>query len=960
MSQVFRLTQGSPAFTNPNVWSLSRPVETSTPLGERVGVDEPRFGHSWGLTGLPGEEESVDATIGPGAVILNAGVDRDGLTPLLMVYDQVRRELRLYREQPAGGNGSSIPLLRTITCPTDPQGLGAGDVLSNAFDGCPVGTIAFEPANAVIIHGTIVLLCRVRRKVAAVPGTWNLEGVGIVYSTDLGSTWIRYWDDTNDPRDINRARVSGWEMTNYYAPFHAANSPLLRAVIPFCDYRLAGTDPIATGGRACWFELTRATITDPFIPRWSGAPGASEPRMAVYTLDITTSDDQYCHFHSCGITEYTPTSGPSGWQVIIGVGDGLAASMIRIIITDTDRYWESRENNGTPKWQVKVNWHGTIDSAAVNPTLNNGFGGPGLGAIRARDSNTGNQFVGIGPGPDPGTLLIGADAVGEGIWILEPGHTPSSKPRHTTAVSDAGTIVKSNCFFLRVPAPERSPRLVACDMIKSFYRAGLQLPRGIDGVWISYDSGNPGTFGWISSEGYTQRYAVAGAHIYFANSSGTRIVRRSLPPMIVGRPLAIGPGGGQWLRDDPLRLFVTGTQMQRCPRDAAGFWLIPAADGSGTLGRITPQPPTGVDAVYRVSKTREQGSGLVGYITPSATSPPREQPAALSPFRRGDHPADPGPGERVMRTRWWMLNASGVVPDSAQEAAGRSASIAFTRIFYDAGPGAVAQLGSSESASNDRWEAVVRTTVMPTNAAEKFALAMGNANDPGDGDFFIAWSDFAEGHGSFGYPMPADPCDCPTQDGPLWHTPVVGPTRWPDERAAIKLGTTLQGSWTLLAAGVMPDDSWDQYSGHDPNGEPYRIFSITDAQGQRSVTIAPSPLMTFDRQSTLDVLWRNDAGGGEARMATGPLAYLRGRPLLFAIVCRPDGLRVYAASGGVTTTPAFSATGAVAPIPFTQVRFGGGDFARVDAFQWFGLRALPAALTESEAIEQFRTLAFLQ
>lgn len=940
---LYRLLEGSDTFGDALRWDFSRAAETREPTGARVPYNTPRFGRSVAVPGLLGPEVRVAEDFAATSVILNAGLDRDQQTHVVAMYDPLRKSVRVYRGQ------ASLTLHYERFCTTD-AGLSGGDILREAVGGCPVGTKAFEPGNAVIVHGTIVLLCRVRRKVT--PSTWQLEGIGLCYSTDLGQTWTRYWDDTDDPRDIGHLRLSGWEMSNYYCPFHTPGSPLTEVVVPFTDYRLAGGTAPAQGGRACWFKMTRASEADAFVPLWSAAPG-STPRVAVYSYDTSPADGGYVHLHSCGITEYMPQDGPQGWQIVIGVGDGLASSMVRVIVTDIAHYWEARDGQGVPKWKVKVNWQGTADSAVMNPTLNDGFGGPGPGGTRRGDDNSGNQFVGVGPGPDPGTLIVGCDAQGEGIWVLEPGHSPTSKAFLNTAVSDHGTINRANCFYVRVTRPELAVRTVACDMIKSYYRSGLVAPRSLDGLWISYDNGRPGTWGWVGLEGYNQRYGLVGSSLYLMSQAGTVLFRRELSGMMVGRPLLIGPGGNQWLRDDATRLYVNGTQVQRCPRDSQGNWLIPTADGTATLGAIHPQPPTCVDTVWRVMKRLEDSGGRIAYVVPSATSP-----STVSHFRKGGL-TDPG-SKRVMRTRWWMLNFSGRAPDSPLEAAGRSPCNAFTRYYLDSGPNSSGQLGAGGTISNDRWEAATRVFNLDIAQGERFGFSVNSSDLPGDGDFFLAWSEFLEGYGSFGYPLPPDPCDCPQQQGGgLWTDVPEGPTAWPHEKATLR-GLSLQGDWTVLAAGVMPDDSWDQFIEHDPSDEPYRLLSVTNADASAYITIAAAPLQGPNRSSTVDVLWKGSPTAGNGRAKSGPAIFLRGRPFLFALVNRSSGVTLHTSCGGLDVTPAVGSTTSTYPTRFTEIRLGGHDFQRVDAFQWVGVTPYAGAMTAAQVRIQFATLGFLQ
>lgn len=951
MGSSFDLRHGSPFHGDPR-WFFSRPVATADLLGERLAPHQLRFGRPCAIAGLPGPEELIEPDLGTGSTIFHAGVDLDGQTPVLLVLDGSRRLLLVYRE-----NGGAMELVRSVPGTFDAPGDFFGmDILGQAVSGCPVGTRAFEPGNGLVVHGTIVLLCRVHTKTS--PTNWQIQGVGVCYSTDGGASWTRYFDDLDDPRDAGRTRIAGWELTNYYCPHYTPGKPLLEVFVPFADYRLAGSPNPSRGGRAFWFKMRRKSVHQPFVPLWSGAPGSSQPRVGRYTIDTNPAGGAYVHMHACGITEFFPVKGKPGIQIIAALGDQVASSMVRIIIRDPDRYWDRVDAWGQPNWLIRCNWHGRADSNVIDGAANDGAGGPGTGFQLAGDATPGNQFVGCAPGPRPGTLMLGADARGEGMWLLEPGHAPDSLARFSTLVSDHGAVNRSNCFFFRCDRPELAKRTYCCDMMISPYRGPRIVPRSVDGFWFSRDHGDPATWGFVSMEGYLQRYGLVNDTLYLLRLGGRRLVRIGLPELKFGRPLQIGPGGGQWLRDDLTRQYDAPGELVRCLRGPDGRWMKPRDDGSPSNEPIDPQPPTCCDNVWRIAKTLEDpGGGPITYFIPSETHP------RVGSQVRQNAPFDPGLEPRTMRLRMWILNRSGADnPTSPPILRGRSPTQASVRIFYDAGPGAVQQLDTGGVFSNDRWEAIVRVFNAPLMDGERFGLAVAEASNPNDGDFYLAISDFSLGYGCFGYPMPPDlPHCCPDGPPPLFVAEWPSATNYPNEHGRINLDKGLTPPWTLLAAGLVPIDSWDQYSLHQPDNAPYRVLTLADADEQRWLTLGISPRIDLNKFSEVDVRYRSPATPTELQSSdrTGMLPFLRARPVYFAVVCNSAGMSVYTAAAGLWGNPISIPVPSLAAGTFTRLELGSVGLREVAAFQWFGLKTLNQALDANAVREEFRTLGFV-
>ncbi|MBU6412784.1 MAG: hypothetical protein KGS45_04870 [Planctomycetes bacterium] len=959
MSQFFGLQRGSPLFADGSRWAFSRGVETVEPGGAPVAPHQTRFGPPQTLSALPEPEQLIDSGLSIGSQLLHVGFDLDGQRHVIMVYDAPRRNLRIYRETAI--SSGSFNLHRSITITSFP-GLPTGDVLGAASPSSAIGAEAFDVSNGLVVHGTLVLLCRVYVKQAS--GEWVISGSGIVYSTDLGATWTRYFSDTADPRDIGRGRLSGWELTNFYCPGSTDGEPPLQVVIPFSDYRYAGL-PVAAGGRAFWFVMSRSNASQPLLPLTGTGPGGQTvPRMGMFTLDTAPIGPQYTHVHAVTITEYLGGKVP-GWQLLLGIGDNVASSILRIIVKDPTRYWEPQHIGGGANWVVQPNWHGRIDSAVYDTTQNNGWGGPGNGSTHANDSTTGNQFVGAAPGPDPGTVLLGVDAMGEGVHICEPGHSEDSRPRMKSTVVDGGVLARANCFYIRTDRPERSQRTVTASMVLSAVMSGRITDAPIDGIWFSRDNGRPGTWGFINLDFCDHRHSLADDHVYLLRGSGTLLVRKPLPVTRAVDPLQIGPGGSQWLRDDPTRLAITGLQVLRCPRDASGQFLVPSSDGTTTLGPITPQPPVKVNAVYRVCKLFNDGNGgRVMSIIPTQTHP------SVASALRAQSEIYPTPwtppdalAPRRMRLRFLTMARTPTL-DSPAVAAGRSPAGGYLDMFYDGGPNAVASVGGLWTFSDQDWQWAHRQWTIGVGDKESLLIYSRSNLRSIDTDYFIAFSEFAtDTNSSSGYPLPPDIPDCCPGGPDVFSVTPVEATRFPDELAEIR-NLNLTGSWTVLAAGLCNIDSWDQFCSQNPNTPGYPLLTLMDPATNRRVVITASTTFGNNLSSGVRVVAGGRTLSAKPLATVGRIPFLRGRPMLFAIVKQANWIRVHAAVSGLMGSTTAISGPLIPPTQVQTLHFGGPadwPFAdeRVNAAQWVGVRTENRALTDAEVLAQFRSLAFL-
>jgi hypothetical protein len=424
---------------------------------------------------------------------------------------------------------------------------------------------------------------------------------------------------------------------------------------------------LPAGGRFFWFKLKRdgAGVYQPLFIN-------SQPVVAQYTLDANVygaaSPPAYQHFHSAGIMRH----GEDKYAVVGAVGDQYCSSNIRIIVNDVSDSGFANPAN----WSVKVNSYGTIDSAMTDATLNNGFGGPTNpppAAVNA-NSNSGNQFVGAAPGPEKDSLLVGGDAGSDGGHVLRyPSTTLADPPTHEIVLSSVNYEISRPLYFsARTDEPHKKVRTVVMSRV-SDRRFKFDQPGGLDTFGLSYSSGEAGSWcdvpmrDYVGSTtvAYSENVFVIKDYIYLIEQTAqgsTRVVRRKLPARVQGQPLLIGPGGAQWLVDNPETANV-GSGVQACVQ-SSGQWLTRNMNGTNGAA-LSPQPPTMTKAVYRMTALRSGTRNLLSVFpaVPAGNNPTQKMSASQ-------------PYTNIYSMRTWMLANSAKATDSPQRAAGRSASAA--------------------------------------------------------------------------------------------------------------------------------------------------------------------------------------------------------------------------------------------------------------------------------------------
>ncbi len=980
----YDLTRGN---TSSTWFTFARAVATAEPTGDLVAVNVPRWGFPKSIAGLWGEEEALDELGGRDRIkILAGGYDSTtgaSPNPLIVTQEAGNRKLRFSwapdMSKVVGRVFYGCSSLSGAVPISGPDIRSLRSATGNRNDNS-----CFIPQTGVVCFGTIIVICA---KHEFIGGAWIPTGTAVAVSTESlsvsvseGPEFTIFYDDTVNSSPINsrEPRLNTWACTGWYCPWYSGDLDERpeEVIIPFVDYQSAPgstATPIAEGGRAYWFKLKLSSTTGKYEPVQASGGG---PAMAVLELPATGLWDppfgatgarpRYMHIHAAGVTEYGEEENGK-WQVVVASGDE-ANSMIRVIVNDTSDTGFHIPSN----WTVIDNWHGTIDTAIRTPPTAGG------GTALDNNGNAGNQFVGVGPGPTPGTLLLGGDAVGEGSWILTPGSSTTSTPSHETFIGSAGArVTRPASFHIRADRADLEARTILMDETRSIVYNG-QIPTNGDASLnkrlalndyaFSWESGAQGSWGFVPQTGYEQNAFVIGDYIYLATiriSGSNSIVRRELPVIVTGEPLQIGPGGRQWLIDDP-RIYqfenATVAKVVPCTQDSGGIWYEMPMTGSA-LSALDPQPPVKANAVFRVTKVRTVPATRICYFGPTLRDSSSD--GAL-----------PTGQTLPLGLRMWIRSNSARQADTPQcnyPSPKRSCSSGPLWLAWDAGSSAgnyVALGDYSIVGDTARWQCLTEPFrgSINSNSEEKFVLRSGpygaGAASDADTDIYLAFSEFCQfgtedstnGYAAvdtFGYPLPAA----------TYTSPVSILTVYPPEKAVID--HTFPASFTLFFAGIMPEDSWDQYTRSASDGIPtLPLLTIQSGDAAKFLTINAHPGSENSGHTDFVASYSITSQSGGPTETLDSTPFLRGRGLIGAVSYdeSDDTARIYLCHNGRYIGEAKLVDIGWTSVDMKKIRFGNHvstDLARVGTFQWLGIAVDTELLDEEAVLEKFRTLEFL-
>ncbi|MFG0253181.1 MAG: hypothetical protein ACF8NJ_09940, partial [Phycisphaerales bacterium JB038] len=524
-------------------------------------ADQPRYEPALLLAAAPVLEQvrETDANTD----LLGSGLDHDGLTPILILYDRSARLLDVFTV--AGDDLLQAEATGAGRNRTDLSGFYKPDLLHGAD-----ARRAHEPLCAAICHGLIVMQCKVWYNLLDDGNYWRAVATSFFVSQDAGQSWELFHVDSNVQNYWDRGRE--WCMQSWW-PMETNPTPV-QAFFASADYR---HNTGAKGGRTYLFGAHRLGL---------GSPWNLDPVVVLFEDEGERNE----HFHTAAAVPLPD----GGMAVLTAVGDAQPRNRI------VNQRRDDRDYTA-PGWLTDERFHGS-QPRDLNADPREGTWSDG-GAHKEDSGKEGNQFVGCAPGSNLGDVLVGADLASEQIMCLPAADMAAKHPRtqHVYGLGLSNDSDRSEVFLIRTPTPELGGPYVSRYSPQSggiAPDAGKRLLYSSDGVdWVQLFSPDDDNYSGCAH----------GEHIYvdsFQFSDGVR--RLGLPVTFKRRPLRVGAGGFQ---RGVLSPEISGTPngtITALEQGHDGLWWH-----DGVL--LDPQPPTS-GRVFHLTSSRHAQSLLVGRV----------------------------------------------------------------------------------------------------------------------------------------------------------------------------------------------------------------------------------------------------------------------------------------------------------------------------------------------------------
>jgi hypothetical protein len=892
-ARSFRFNDG--AFVEPPLsFNFQRPAQAMGRDGTMLAPGQPRYRDTMLLTPLP-RVTTVPGTVGEPAIsIIAAGEAADGVTPVWVVAVLSKAKLQIHV-------GDLPGTLYEVAMPYIPGKGSQTDALFESIDAQPGE--AWRPISGTICHGVIILQCNV-----AVPGPngWVSNRVGFMTCNiaDLGGPKNRWWrrhavSDALSPRLEGVGMGISWSLQSWWSTERTGIAPT-SAWIAATDYHGA---PAKDGGAYFLFRMQRPTTTS---SAWTLDPVVELPGR---WYDPTNRS----HSHTIGITRY----GANGIAAIGSRGDSLGnAAVYAWTIADENLYsLASIPSIGGYNWR-------RAGPLWIGPQLVHGNIDPSLSDAQVRYS--GNQFVGLAPGPTTGTFIVGADEVTEALWTTGPfdinalglvsplGFTNTWLLSQTKPILPAGEGPWRHylCFHIKTHRPHAlNGEYVAQfspsqnDMDSWHNQRIIYSPDGAHWAHVSAHQENMQTVPWIAGD----RIWIGS----YGKQLGRGVRSIAIPDLISARPLVVAPGGKNAAVAAPefsdLGIGVSAVANPPLPP--------------------TVSPPPSMGPWYHIINqpiTTSIASPALGRYRLAIAIPAATREATIRAWIRCDTPHEIGRAQST--TLMASLRSS--------DAHGSAGSIRTS--------GTTCSIAIS---SAGQWVPIVMTTNLPDWAATntwgpdggRLDLVLTNAwNVASPASFYIAIESVS------------------LDSTPTYTAPVA--SNQPSELAEIT-GLNASDAWTAFIAAKVPDASWDNsypsilYGDSPPHERP--IFSIISQTGQSWIDV------TADRTQGAVMIRPGGTAGGNHEQITG-FNWWPGSPILLSVAHCPEhnGFILRGSVGGGDMKTSFPVYGLL-DSPAAKIRFGSGDGV-VSDLEIFGGAFSPGEATTEEVREVFERLPMLR
>lgn len=969
-----------------------------------------------------------------GSATAHAGLDVDGKTLLIVkdypVSGDTNVRLRAWTSSSTTSNTWTAHGERVCYRPSGLPNNGMADVryAQGAGPSTDDGKL-FDPRCIQVINGTIVVFCEVYIKTGS-PASWatpKSAGCGWVVLVPTGSDYLAgtqyLYDDSSLENNLGRTRVAAWSFTQPYAPFHTSGDVL--EVWPCAvDYQYgpgSGNDIKPNGGVAYWFKMTRSSGSARFSPVLDGS-AIKVARQSPGPLALDSPYGYYMHRHQIALVKQVGSA--DKMVAIMAEGDDTISSITRIFNIDRTNY----TGPSGYAWDVQYDQHGRMDSGARSA------------ASPLQDNRTGNQFVAACPGPEAGQALVGADQVTSGIDLLDvgvpgSGGSPPTRLRHITVHSIAGiarpsyddldgsgssphrylagwTSRRPNIFHLRAEPLGGNERTVVASVDCAAVMQSQGAWPALNHFAVSPASGAPGTWSDFQAPPEADPGHID-AGVQLANdmmysrtvpaSATCSIIRYGFGATVSGRPMLVSPARANYWHGASIPDSVSNSEWVECQK-LSGLFMEASAPGVQPTVSLSPQPPIWHDPtvsdpgdgsivastvrgrVFRLrskkklNSTSAVGAQYLAQIKPGISRTGGTVPAQFRGSPWGDAAGNYTGG---ITARIWVLNASDD-PDGYLASQSLPPSIpALNRQWeslHGTADGQVTIVPAGGIATNNVWVPICLQGPISKDSSATEILDLYQPGDVAsatesignsDTELYVAFDMLSPGYGGWGYPTPPAPTASSSTSG----TQPVSPA-YPNELAKlINLGVTT-GTWTVMAAGCVTDDDWDQCvygsSGRNPlfpllmaygDADNYALVSASPFIESESTFAAGSPASsTISKHSQIIVSCNRKVGGSQVGgyNVLNQACFLRRAPLILALVWTGTKLRLYATTGGTYLgyqEVDLTLTGST-NMPLSEIRFF-DQSNNVGAFQWFGAGAMASAWSEADVKAAMRTLDFM-
>ena len=908
--------------------TFTRSVTTLDPQGNAVASGVPRFDAETLLTGAQDTGDFLadfgpPPDVGSNFRIWDSGYDKTGVDWWLIAwaYDPGPNKLIVFKR------GTSTPFPATVYTLTSFTHTTSGSKQVSGF--AIVNGRRYIPHSASICHGFIAVGCAAC--VETTPGTYSIEGTAVVYSTDGGTTWQLLFEDVSAGQQPGLTRGREWSLPPYFVPYPGTGNLVLEAWFVVADYRHKAQNPACQDGRFYVFRITR-TYNGGQFSDWVVEPA----KTLMFDVAGPTLGDNADHAHAGAIVK----SGTTGVRLVAGIGDtAIHNRLFTATLADhSDPGWWNPSH-----WTVTDNYHGRA-VPTTSPPPND----------RGADDNQITAFLGSQE-VDPAATVCGADTTAEPLVLLRTPSETSRKPtmEHLWGI-DSDTYSTSgansspmrgafNALGVRCPAPERRETIVA--HVREEFPGEFADHQAQRILYHPPSQNNLRLWAEVAARRTVEPTAAAfGDTIAMAGQLGGSStgdgIRRVLRPGTGGvgertlRPIVISPGGINMLRAGfAYTTFPANPHLiQPLTRNpTTGRW----EDTSVSPAIVLPAAACRGDRAFRV-RVENAASGAVDiarmYIASATAGNDNETGWAKDPQARkfrvlacdGSHHAHSGFSR----------------PSTGRFSCAYSPTDALTDLKRSQGNVSV----------SDRWipHTLSVTEELAANQSPRIVLRSGFApTDSSEGHYYIIFDTARDGEMAFPYPL--DPH--PGPDGP--------DPNGPDELLDIT-GLALNGAFTLLLAGMMPGDDWDQRTPR--TGGLWPLFTLVAGSGHHLEFDADTTTSRFALRGqgsggTFDHRWGEHLPDPPQAQVPFKQHWGRNSPLLIGISYTGSSLIAVASLGGGAPIETASLTLTLSP-PVSLLKFR-GFLNEVVSFRWFGGEVKETAETEQQIRDHLESLDFL-